>query len=94
VYRREKERGLPSMVMGKVSVEWLLATMEVEALVQGEGLKEFFKYSRVSSKAFLAQRCLNNHGPFLVLVEYWDGAWRGFIAIPKGREEGIEMLCH
>lgn len=74
------------MVIGKVSVEWLLATVEVEALVQGEGLKDFFKYSRVGSKSFLVQRCLNNHGRFLVL-EYRDGGWRGFIAIPKGREE-------
>lgn len=36
--------------MGKVSVEWLLATVEVEALVQRDGLVEFFKYSRAGSR--------------------------------------------
>lgn len=48
--------------MGNVSVEWLLAIVEVEALVQRDGLVEFFKYSRAGSKAFLAQRCSNSHG--------------------------------
>lgn len=35
--------------------QWLLAT--VEALTQGEGLKEFVKSTRVDNKAFIAQRC-------------------------------------
>lgn len=40
------------MFLGKVSVVWLVAT--VEALVQGEGLTEFVKSSRVGSVAFIA----------------------------------------
>lgn len=42
----ERSRGVSRAVhMGKVTVEWLLVSME--ALVQEEGLKEFIKFSRV-----------------------------------------------
>lgn len=38
------------------------------------------------SKAFITQRCSNNHGRFLALAIYDSGGRRGFIAIPEGRE--------
>jgi hypothetical protein len=81
----ERSKGVSQVIyLGKVSVAWLLTT--VEALTQWEGLKEFVKSSRVGNKAFIALRCSNNHGCFLALVEYGGGGWRGFIVIPKGRE--------
>lgn len=77
--------------MGRVSVESLWPT--VDTLVQGEGSKEFIKSSRVGSKAFLAQKCSNSHGMFLPLVEYKECGWRGFIAIPEGREDREWRSC-
>lgn len=60
------------------------------------GLKEFFKSSRISSKAFLAQSCLNSHDQFLALVDYRDGGRRAM----KGgdgnvvlRSCNISQLC-
>lgn len=48
----ERSRGVSRAVhLEKVSVAWLLAT--VEALILGEGLKEFPKSSRVGNKAFI-----------------------------------------
>jgi hypothetical protein len=49
----QKSRGiLHSMSLGRVSVNWLLATMEDLLLV--EALKEFLKSSRVGSNALIA----------------------------------------
>jgi hypothetical protein len=48
--------------LGKVSVIWLLATME--ALYLAGGSKVFVKSSRVGSKAFIAKRYLNKFGLF------------------------------
>ena len=47
-----------SVFLGKVSVIWLLATMD--ALPQVEGLKEFLKSSSVGNEAFIAQNCQTN----------------------------------
>lgn len=49
----KRNKGVSRAVfMCQVSVEWLLDT--VEALVQGEGLKELHKSSTVGSTTFLA----------------------------------------
>jgi hypothetical protein len=56
----EKSRGVSRAVfLGKVIV-WLSATME--ALIQGEELREFEKSSRVGSRAFIAQTGSNIQG--------------------------------
>jgi hypothetical protein len=52
--------------MGKVTVVWLLAS--VEALVQGEEPKKFIKSFRVGRRAFLAQR---------LLLMVMDGSYTG-----------------
>lgn len=80
----ERSRGvLCSVFLGKVSVIWLLATME--ALSQVEGLKEFVKSSKVGNKAFIALHCSNKHGCFLAVAEYGGGGWKGLVVILKGR---------
>lgn len=48
--------------LGKVSVIWLLATME--ALCLAKGSKEFVKSSRVGSKSLIAKRWLIKFGRF------------------------------
>jgi hypothetical protein len=50
---RNKHRDLVHYVsLGCVSVKWLLETMEAWHLV--EGLKEFYRSSRVGAKAYIA----------------------------------------
>lgn len=66
---------------------WLLGN--VEALLQGEGLKEFVKSSRVGSRSFIthiAQGCTNCHSQFLALAKNGGGGRRAFIIKPKGCE--------
>lgn len=46
--------------VGRVSVNWLLAT--VEDFLLAEASKEFLRSSKVGSKAFIAQRCANKFG--------------------------------
>jgi hypothetical protein len=53
---RKEWRGLSSNALGKVSVAWLVAT--VEALVQGEA-DIIVKSSWVGSVSFIAHRCSN-----------------------------------
>jgi hypothetical protein len=48
----------------------------MEAFVLGVELTEFFKSSRVGSKAFIAQWCSNRHGWYLALAEYGGGGQR------------------
>lgn len=46
-------RGVSRVVfLGKVNVAWLSAIMEV--LIQGEGLRDFVKSSRVGNRVFIA----------------------------------------
>lgn len=79
----EKSSGvLRSIVLWKVIVLWLFATMEV--VPQVEGMKEFVRSSRVGSKASVSQHCSNKHGHLMNLVEY-GGGQRGFLTILKGR---------
>jgi hypothetical protein len=60
----ERDRGpVRSVFLGKVIVSWLLDTME--SLFPAEGAKEFVKFSRVGSKAFIIQYC--------VVMEYGGG---------------------
>lgn len=48
----ERSKGsVHSVFLEKVTVSWLLVTME--ALLQAEGSKEFVKSSRVGNKAFI-----------------------------------------
>jgi hypothetical protein len=57
----ESCRGIVHFVsFGRVSVHWLLATMEAPQVAKG--LKEFLKSSIVSSKAYIVQCCSNNYG--------------------------------
>jgi hypothetical protein len=57
----ERSRGIVHFVsVGRVSVNWLLATME--DLLLAEVLKEFLRSSKVGLKAFIAQRCPNKFG--------------------------------
>jgi hypothetical protein len=80
----ERSRGFVRLVsLGKVTVIWLLATME--ALRLAEGSKAFVKSSRVGSKAFIAKRCLNKFGLFLAVVEYGGGDQRAFLVILEGK---------
>jgi hypothetical protein len=60
----------------------------VEAMVNGESLKEFVTSSRVGCKVYITQRYSNSHGWYLALAKYGGGGGgqRGFIVIPKGRE--------
>jgi hypothetical protein len=56
----ERSRGnVLSICFGKVSISWLLAT--IEALVLEEGSKEFWRRSRVGIPALFAQCCSNKH---------------------------------
>jgi hypothetical protein len=85
----ERSKGVFLVVyMGKLTMEWLLAN--VEALVRGEAPKEFIKSHRFSSRAFLAQRCMNSHGSRK--VPGISRVWRGFVIIPEGMK-GMEELC-
>lgn len=63
----ERSKGSPERCFWANSV-WLLAT--VEAMVNGESLKEFVRSSRVGSKAYIAQRYSNSHGWYLALAKY------------------------
>lgn len=47
-----------------------MAVNTMEALVQGEESTEFVKFTRVGSKAFIAQRCSNRYGRYLAMTEY------------------------
>lgn len=73
------------MLLGKPSVVWLLATVEV--VLKGDNLREFYRTLRVGSRAYITQRCVNSHGQYMVLAEYGGGGGRrGFIVAPEGRE--------
>lgn len=81
----ERSRGLVRSVssLGRVIVNWLLATME--ELLLAEALKDFLKSSKVGSKAFIANRFLNKLGINLGVAEYGGGGRRGIVVISKGR---------
>lgn len=82
----ERSRGVPrSIVLWKVIVLWLFATMEV--VPQVEGMKEFVRSSRVENKASVSQHCSNKHGHFMDLADYGGGR-RGFFTISKGDDKG------
>lgn len=57
----------------------------MESLLQGYGLIDFVKTSRVGSEAFNAQRCSNTHKRYLALTEYRGGRRRAFTIIPERR---------
>lgn len=64
-------RGVSRVVfLGKVNVVWLSAIME--ALIQGEGLRDFVKSSRVGNRVFIAQRGSNSE-PFFGScgIQWW-----------------------
>lgn len=68
----ERDRGPVCLIfLSKVIVSWLLDTME--SLFPAEGAKEFLKFSRVGSKAFIIQYCAIKFGCFLVVMEYGGG---------------------
>lgn len=81
----KRSRGVSHAVhLGKVSVAWLSET--VKALIRGGGLREFVKSWKVGSTAYIAQRCSNRHGRYLVLAKYSSGGQRGFIVLLEGQE--------
>jgi len=69
--------------LGCVSVKWLLETMEAWHLAKV--LKEFYRSSRVGSKAYIAQHCSNCHSCFLVVAEYGGSGQEGFAVISEGK---------
>lgn len=71
------------LVLGKVAVIWMLATME--SLPQAEGRKEFVKFSSVGNKTFTAQRFANKFGHFLAVAKYAGGGWRGLEVILEAK---------
>lgn len=73
-YHREKQRGLLCNVHGQGPCGVVVGYCGDETLVRGSWLKELFKSSRVDRKAFLAQRCSNSRGRFLVLAKYRGGS--------------------
>ena len=78
----EKCMGISRAVFSvKISVVWLVGTME--SLLQGYGLMDFVKTSRVGREAFNAQRCSNTHKHYLALAEYRAGRRRAFTIIPE-----------
>lgn len=65
----ERCRGtVQSLCLDRVNISWLLAN--VEELVLEEGMKEFWRCSKVGFPAFLARGCSNKHRRFLVVAEY------------------------
>lgn len=51
---------------------------------------EFYKIRRRGNQILVAQRCFNNFGHFLSLLEF--GQQRGFIAVPEGSEGWVEEV--
>lgn len=49
-------------------------------------MREFYRSVRVESRAYIVQRCANNHEWYMALVEYGGGRWRGVIIVPEGQE--------
>lgn len=65
----------------------------VEAFICGGGLREFVKFWRVGSIAYIAQRCSHWHGRFLGLIEYSSGGQHGFVVPPEGGEGQGWKIC-
>jgi hypothetical protein len=80
----EKCMGVSQAVfLVEISMVWLVGTME--SLLQGYGLMDFVKTSRVGSEAFNAQRCSNTHKHYMALADYRVGRRRAFTIIPERR---------
>jgi hypothetical protein len=69
-----KEQGPRALSFGRVSMNWLLATME--DLLHVEATKKFLNPSGVGSKAFISQWSVNKFGHYVVVMEYGGGGWR------------------
>lgn len=83
----ERSRGSICSILGKVTVSWMLATME--PLPQAEGEKEFMKSSRLGSKEFTVQRFANKFGCLFAVAEYRGGGRAGLVVISEGKGVGV-----
>jgi hypothetical protein len=80
----ERSRGsVRSVFLGRVTVSWLLATME--ALQQAEGSKELVKPSRVGNKVFAVSDVQTTLGA-TCSCEYGGGARRGLVVVREDRD--------
>lgn len=82
---REKCRGFTSSIfLGRIDSCWLLDA--VEELLSAKSYAVFWKRSWAGFPGIIAQQCANKHGHFLVVEEYGGGR-RGFILVPKRRND-------
>lgn len=66
----ERSRRVSRVVyMGKPSLVWLLAT--TEEMLKGENLSEFYRASRVDSRAYIAQKVHKQSWVVLGIVGIW-----------------------
>lgn len=70
------------LLVEKSTTQWL-----VKLDVCSSGVKQdFYSTIREGYRSYLAQKCSNNRGCYLVVLEYREGGRRSFVLIPEGKE--------
>lgn len=93
---RMTERGskiLIAICMKRFGAFWILNM--VNKLRTADKTKDFLAKFNGSSRTFLAQRCANSRGGYLIIAHYGERSWRGVVMVPEGANgEGWASISH
>lgn len=64
----------------------------VEDSLQVSGTSGSFQYKREGNMVLLVQRGQNSYGRFLKLIEFRNGAKKGFLVIPKEHKGSVVVI--